>query len=255
MKLKKSRWALDAEGPLVTSYNKWLSLVITSALLLQAWISPALNSVMNPDSGDPASTLSLVWSFISFVVSAGLIYSIWIQGLLKLYKNHLWFRLNKRYAILGVWDAGFEFQSNEDPTRADRPTGYVRFEQDYLGRVECALYYNYDPALRRYKSESSMTAYLTGSTDKPTFRIFFKTQHFGDSEFSKMADTALGIEVVEATEFSDENGYPTTLFGEFNFYQRSKESSLWSGHTRYKRNDDLSINHKTKNATELSAAS
>ena len=250
LQIKLAKFALKADNPLADGFNKWIAFVITSALLLQAYISPFFNSLLAPGGAfvpvteNGSSFFTLFLSTTAFLVSAGVVYAGWVKTLLHIYKKHLWYRFFRRYCIMGVWDAGFAFQANSDSGDSDQPTGYVRFEQDYLGRVEAALFYLYDDEVGQYMSESSMTGYLTGNTDKPCFRIFFKTRHFGGAKFASVADIADGIEVVEATVFSDKNGYPIRLFGDFSFYRRSKEQELWGGHTLYTRKGDMSIAHE-----------
>lgn len=246
---------VDAEGPLIASYNRWMGFVLSSSLLIQAYLAPIFNTLLSPanvngsaaSSGVEQQFFIFFLSTLAFLVSAGVVFVVWVKGLQWLYKKHLWHRLNKKFAVFGYWDAGYTFQANNNSKKVDKPTGYVIFEQDYLGRVEAALFYGYDPTTRRYKSESSMTGYLTGSVDKACFKIVFKTRHFGDAEFSDVADIADGVEVVEVTVTSAINGYPTRLFGDFNFYRRSKVAELWGGHTLYTRKDDLSIGHVIDN--------
>lgn len=248
---KLDDFVIDADNPLVRSYEAWRGGVASSALFLQSYLSPAVDTFLKPGGGifpqvTPGSaglTLSYGLSVLAFVVSAGLIYSIYVQGAMWLYKNKLWYRFNKKFAIMGYWDAGFIFQKSGKLAQKVTPTGYILVEQDYLGRAEVSGFYNWNPSLNRYLSEFTMsgTCYVDGA--RPAFRFFFETNHFGDSEFAPIADTSEGIEIVGCSGVSPKNGYPTRLMGIFAIYKRSREKSMWSGQTIYSRNSDLTINH------------
>lgn len=253
-KRSQDQLVLEATSPLVKSYENWRAGVASSALIMQAYLAPTVDSLLKPGAGivpavtngSEAELFGYALSLGAFLLSAGVIYSVYVTALMGLYKKRLWHRFNKRFAIMGYWDAGFLFQKSDDLAKQTEPTGYVVIEQDYLGRCEVSGFYNYKPDLERYLSEFTMTgtAYMQGT--RPAFRFFFKTNHYGMADFAPIADTAEGVEDVAVSETSDINGYPTRLMGMFAIYRRTNEKALWTGHTLYSRSEDLTIKHGGK---------
>ena len=242
-KVRFSEHSVKTDNELSQSYDRWVSAVVSSALLAQAYFAPFVSEFLKRavDESDQFANFSV--SAIAFVITAGVIYTLGVRSLLVLYQNRLWYWFNPRFCIAGKWDAGYSFRTVSAGGTIEKPTGYIQFDQDFLGRFEASLYYNFDEALGIYRSESSLFGYVSGSSKKPRFHLFFKTQHQDGVMASDDWDTSHGIEIVEATEFSTKRKYPKRLFGEYFFYKRDKNQNIGGGATRYNRNDDLSIEH------------
>ena len=84
----QSQLTLDADNPLVRSYNRYRTGIVTSALLLQAYLSPIADKALSPQilSGPESAPseylggLELLLSALAFIITAGLIYTFWVRG-------------------------------------------------------------------------------------------------------------------------------------------------------------------------------
>ena len=240
----------DATGPLVQSYDNWRAVVGSTALLLQAYLSsllaylarPGAQMLSEPNDGARTAVIAFVLSFLAFVVSAGLIYSVYIKSLFWIYRRLLWFRFNKRFAIFGHWDLDFQYERKDGLDRSNNPEGYIFIEQDYLGNARAVGFYDLVEDKGGYQSEFVMSGTPVLDGDRPSFRFLYRTTHSENAGAG--ADVTDGVELVTASTISKKNGFPTRLVGLFAEYRRHTSKPLWRGQTRYSRHDDLSIRHQ-----------